>query len=376
VKQDTSGFVVRPARAGDVSALVILEKEVFTGDRLSDRSFRELIKSKSAMVLVAGDSENGAIIGSCVILFRKGTSIARLYSVAVALEARGKGVARALVVAAEEAARKHGDLFMRLEVRADNQAAIGLYKGLGYREFGCHGDYYEDHADALRFEKSLVSAPPRVQRRVPYYSQTTGFTCGPAALMMTMAALGWKERLSREVEFQLWREATSIYLISAPGGCDPVGMAVTAARRGYTAEVYASHPGPYFVEARKGAERRDVMEEAQRIFARQARDLGVVIQHVPLDLERLIAVLDRGGVAIVLISTQRMYGKRMPHWIVVYEHDSDYIFAHDPWVGREHLEAPAQKAGIAIPLPEFERMSIWGRSRLKAAIIVENQAAT
>jgi hypothetical protein len=118
------------------------------------------------------------------------------------------------------------------------------------------------------------------------------------------------------------------------------------------------------------------MEEAQRIFARQARDLGVVIQHVPLDLERLIAVLDRGGVAIVLISTQRMYGKRMPHWIVVYEHDSDYIFAHDPWVGREHFEAPAQKAGIAIPLPEFERMSIWGRSRLKAAIIVENQAAT
>ena len=84
----------------------------------------------------------------------------------------------------------------------------------------------------------------------------------------------------------------------------------------------------------------------------------------------------RGGVAIVLISTQRMYGKRMPHWIVVYEHDSDYIFAHDPWVGREHFEAPAQKAGIAIPLPEFERMSIWGRSRLKAAVIVENQAAT
>ena len=50
-------------------------------------------------------------------------------------------------------------------------------------------------------------------------------------LMMAMAGLGANEPLSRELEFQLWREATSIYLISAPGGCDPVGMAVTAARR-------------------------------------------------------------------------------------------------------------------------------------------------
>jgi ribosomal protein S18 acetylase RimI-like enzyme len=375
VKQDVPTFAIRPARTREASALAALEKKVFSGDRLSARSFRDLIRSKSAIVLTASDARH-TILGTCVVLFRRTTSVARLYSVAVVPEARGLGIARALVQAAEEVARKRGELFMRLEVRSDNQAAIGLYKKLGYRSFGRYLDYYEDHADALRFEKSLVAAPPRTRRSVPYYHQTTNFTCGPSALMMTMAALGANEPLSRELEFQLWREATSIYLISAPGGCDPIGMAVAAARRGYKAEVHVNRPGPYFIEVRKGAQRQDVMEEAQRIFARQAKELGVVVRHTPLDLEHLIAALDRGAAAIVLISTHRMYGDRTPHWIVVYAHDSDYMFAHDPWVGREHLETPAQKAGIAIPLPEFERMSMWGRSRLKAAIIVENQAAT
>jgi hypothetical protein len=45
-------------------------------------------------------------------------------------------------------------------------------------------------------------------------------------------------------------------------------------------------------------------------------------------------------------------------------------------IGRlEELETHAQKAGFAIPLAEFERMSQWGCQRLKAAINVEKFAA-
>jgi ribosomal-protein-alanine acetyltransferase len=364
---------IRPARSKDLSALAAIEKAVFLGDRLSRRSFRGLLNKKSARIIIATLGKE--IAGYALVLFRRTTSVARLYSVAVSPAARGRGIAKALIAAAEEEARKRGEIFMRLEVRADNKAARSLYESLGYRQSGRHLDYYDDHEDALRFEKSLVSAPPRTRRRVPYYHQTTNFTCGPSALMMTMAALGANEPLSRELEFQLWREATSIYLISAPGGCDPIGMAVTAAKRGFRASVHVNQPGPYFTQQRQGAQRLDVMSEAQRIFARQAKELGIPIRHAPLDLEHLIPALDRGAIAIVLISTHRMYGDRTPHWIVAYEHDSDYIFAHDPWVGRDDLETPAQKAGIAIPLAEFERMTQWGRQRLKAAIIVEKFAA-
>ncbi|MGB6322347.1 MAG: hypothetical protein WBF64_12520, partial [Xanthobacteraceae bacterium] len=44
---------------------------------------------------------------------------------------------------------------MRLEVHDHNTRAIARYEKSGYRLFGRHHDYYDDHADALRFEKPL-----------------------------------------------------------------------------------------------------------------------------------------------------------------------------------------------------------------------------
>ena len=49
---------------------------------------------------------------------------------------------------------------MRLEVHEHNTRAIARYEKSGYRLFGRHRDYYDDHGDALRFEKPLDAAPP------------------------------------------------------------------------------------------------------------------------------------------------------------------------------------------------------------------------
>ena len=50
---------------------------------------------------------------------------------------------------------------MRLEVHDHNTRAIARYEKSGYRLFGRHRDYYDDHGDALRFEKPLA---PRLGR--------------------------------------------------------------------------------------------------------------------------------------------------------------------------------------------------------------------
>jgi ribosomal protein S18 acetylase RimI-like enzyme len=44
---------------------------------------------------------------------------------------------------------------VRLEVRQDNPGAIGLYEKQGYRRFGAIAGFYEDGADAWRYEKEL-----------------------------------------------------------------------------------------------------------------------------------------------------------------------------------------------------------------------------
>ena len=144
---------VRATKAADLDALIELEHRVFATDRLSRRSLRRLLASPTARVIVAEVGKR--LAGAAVVLFRTRAAVARLYSIAVAPAMSGKGVAVALLAAAERAALARKCRCMRLEVHESNAAAIARYRKSGYRQFGCHASYYEDGGDAFRFEKPL-----------------------------------------------------------------------------------------------------------------------------------------------------------------------------------------------------------------------------
>jgi ribosomal protein S18 acetylase RimI-like enzyme len=146
---------IRRARPADLAALVALENASFAADRLSARQYRRHLDGASAVVIAAHAGD--ALVGSAVLFLRHGSRVARLYSIAVAPAARGRGVASALLAAAEQAARRRGARCLRLEVRQDNAAAIALYERHGYHRFGAHRRYYEDGADAWRYERSLAT---------------------------------------------------------------------------------------------------------------------------------------------------------------------------------------------------------------------------
>jgi ribosomal-protein-alanine acetyltransferase len=153
VARATTRTRVRRARRGDHAALLALERRSFRGDRLSPRQLRRHLDNRRAWLAVA--ERNGAVLGDALLLFRAGSAIARLYSIAVAPEARGAGVGARLLRAAEAAARARGCRRLRLEVRADNAAAIALYEARGYRRFGRRPGYYDDGADAWRYQREL-----------------------------------------------------------------------------------------------------------------------------------------------------------------------------------------------------------------------------
>ena len=98
------------------------------------------------------------------MLFRSRSPRARLYSLAIDHEHRSRGIGRALLAAAEDAARGRGAASLRLELRKDNHAAARLYEKMGYRGFGTYLDYYADHMDALRMEKPLTKRPRATDR--------------------------------------------------------------------------------------------------------------------------------------------------------------------------------------------------------------------
>jgi ribosomal protein S18 acetylase RimI-like enzyme len=147
---------VRSATPADLAALVALEQRAFAGDRLSRAQYRRHLASASATVFAA-DSPGEGLLGSALVFFRKSSTLARLYSIATAPSARGRGIGATLLVAAEREAARRGCRSLRLEVRMDNDAAISLYERSGYRRIGRYAGYYEDGADAWRYEKELAA---------------------------------------------------------------------------------------------------------------------------------------------------------------------------------------------------------------------------
>lgn len=154
---------IRPARASDVDALLAIEHAVFETDRLSRRSFRHLVGSPSAAVLVAEAGKR--VAGYAVILFRAGSTSARLYSIATALDHSGQGLGRALIAAAEREAAKRGRRSLRLEVREDNARAIAIYRRAGFEPIGREADYYQDGMAAMRLEKHLAGGASKAVGR-------------------------------------------------------------------------------------------------------------------------------------------------------------------------------------------------------------------
>jgi ribosomal-protein-alanine N-acetyltransferase len=150
----TANVRVRRAENSDLDDLVRLEERTFDSDRMSRAQYRRHLDSDTAVVLVASANRR-RFLGTAVVFFRTRSGVARLYSLATGPESRGKGVGTALVEAGETAARQRGCRALRLEVRADNPTAIKLYERLGYRRIGHYAAYYQDGADAWRYEKLL-----------------------------------------------------------------------------------------------------------------------------------------------------------------------------------------------------------------------------
>jgi ribosomal protein S18 acetylase RimI-like enzyme len=144
--------------------LVRLEREVFksrrfSGHLISAASFRRFLASPASTLIIA--QFDGQLSGYVLVLYRANSAFARLYSIGVAADFQGRGLARLLLRAAECEAIKRGRIGMRLEVRADDPGALRLYETSGYRCFGRRRGYYGRGIDALRLDKSLVEGPRR-----------------------------------------------------------------------------------------------------------------------------------------------------------------------------------------------------------------------
>lgn len=359
---------IRPAKTNDLEGLVALEKASFATDKLSRRSFRHWLSTDHRALLVAAAAEQ--IVGYILIIYHPGTRLARIYSLAVAPQQRGHGIAKTLMTAGEQAARDDGRLYLRLEVSIDNIPAITLYEALGYKQFGLYRDYYQDHKDALRYQKRIRRYRDTPQHRsVHWLRQTTPFTCGPTALMMAMHELHPSYLPSREEEINLWREATTIFMTSGHGGCHPIGLALAAKRRHFAVEVWINQTSTLFIDSVRNEEKKQVIELVDNSFKREAAENHIAVHYTNITQSDLIAAFNTGAIPLILISTYSLDRKKAPHWVVMSGFDDDCLYMHDPDPD-EGRQSDLDCQFIPIARDDFERMSCFGKTRLRTAVVV------
>ena len=144
---------IRNVKESDLHEILDLERLIFNYDQLNMRSIRWMSSRANAQFKVI--TVHKKIIGYSLVLFKKNSTNARLYSIALHPSFHGKGYGKKLLINIFKtlAFSKHTSL--RLEVKTSNHSAIELYKKMGFIVTGKKLAYYDDGSAALCLEKLL-----------------------------------------------------------------------------------------------------------------------------------------------------------------------------------------------------------------------------
>jgi ribosomal-protein-alanine N-acetyltransferase len=160
-----TAFGLAPMTLEDLDEVMVIERASFQTP-WSQGAFRyELTQNRVAHCTVI---RVGRRIAGYLCLWEIGHEI-HITNVAVHPEFRRRGVARALLAAMLDGARRRGVALIFLEVRPTNAEAIGLYGSLGFQVIGRRKGYYFDTGeDALVMEAKLATAdsPAVVDKQV------------------------------------------------------------------------------------------------------------------------------------------------------------------------------------------------------------------
>lgn len=131
-------IIYRDMTPEDVPFISQLEEETFSMP-WSPASFLQMIEQEDARYYVA--EEDGQLLGGCGLLMIAGEG--NISNVAVAPQARKRGVGTGLLRHLISEGDKEGLSAYTLEVRVSNEAAIGLYRKLGFASEGIRPNFYE-----------------------------------------------------------------------------------------------------------------------------------------------------------------------------------------------------------------------------------------
>ena len=129
---------IRQAKLYDVPAMARIERDSFEAPWSADEITRDVTAGGNVYVAVALADEERAGYAEIRVIAGEG----QIYNIAIAPEFRREGIGEALLRHLIDKADADGCKLVTLEVRSGNEAAMELYKKLGFREVGRRKGYY------------------------------------------------------------------------------------------------------------------------------------------------------------------------------------------------------------------------------------------
>lgn len=145
-------MIIRKAKPSDVALLYALEKKLFSSENypLSRGSLAYHIRNNLLYIAEVGEN----IIGYVLVLIKRKN--AKLYSIGVDEGYRGRKVAKKLLEFIFAELASFGFKSLILEVRVDNDAALSLYKKLGFSVTKSLKSFYRDGCDAYLMRLNIA----------------------------------------------------------------------------------------------------------------------------------------------------------------------------------------------------------------------------
>ncbi|GAB2746935.1 ribosomal protein S18-alanine N-acetyltransferase [Salinifilum aidingensis] len=143
-------------RRSDLRRCAVLEQELFPGDDPWAKEMFESELNQGHYYLGAYDADDRLLGYAGLALLGSGDGAeAEVHTIGVDPHEQGRGVGTALLRALLERADERGAATF-LEVRTDNEAAIGMYRAHGFEIVGTRRHYYQPsgaHAYTMRRER-------------------------------------------------------------------------------------------------------------------------------------------------------------------------------------------------------------------------------
>ena len=183
--------------------------------------------------------------------------------------------------------------------------------------------------------------------RVPYWHQTSEASCGPSCLLMIFNYYNPKYGLSREKEWELWRETSLL----SWRGTHPYGLTIAALKRGFKVTLIREKKTIW--RDKKFPKNNEPLRQMIKLQEAEAKKLGLVEKinrNIGIDL--LKRILEEGNYPIILMRFIRKNGSLgIGHYSVVLKVERDYVILHDPYA----------RANRKIPMKTF--MKGWNGIR-------------